>query len=143
MRIFAIALGLLTACGQGAVGPLADFQWIANAHDGVERTADGADLRLSPYGSVWFTLRRDQVPPGTWASIRATFRTDCAGLPGALWAGVDPQGQVDKRTRLDGVSLRAASYVPPTFYFEVVAMNSSPVPCRVQIGDVAFSEGRK
>ena len=139
MRTALLALlCLLIGCGNDAVGPFADWQWIAGERDNVTLTDEGADIALGRYGSVWLTLRRDAVPSGTWASIQASFRTTCPGIVGNLWVAAG--AAQDKHYQLDSVELRASGYVRPTFYFQAVTMNSSPASCRVHISAVSVGE---
>lgn len=78
--------------------------------------------------------------PGTRANVAADFSSDCVGVVGQLWAGIAP-GRLDKRLRLDSAALGVAAYVPPTFYYQVVAMNSTPQSCRLVVrGLTAFEE---
>ena len=136
-----LLLCLLIGCGGDAVGPFADWQWIAGQRDNVTLTETGAVIDLGRYGSVWFTQRHDGVRPGTRANVTADFRSSCAGVVGQLWAGIAP-GRIDKRLRLDSAVLGVANiYVPPTFYYQVVAMNSTPQSCRIVVrGLTAFEE---
>ena len=141
MRVAALALLGLVGCGGDAVGPFADWQWIAGQRDSVTLTETGAAIELGRYGSVWFTQRHDGMRPGTRANVAADFSSNCPGVVGQLWAGIAP-GRLDKRLRLDSAVLGVAdTYVPPTFYYQVVAMNSSPRICRVVVrGLTAFEE---
>ena len=141
MRAALAFLGLLIGCGGDAVGPFADWQWIAGERDSVTLTETGAVIDLGRYGSVWFTQRHDGVRPGTRANVAADFRSSCAGVVGQLWAGIAP-GRIDKRLQLDSAVLGVSdTYVPPTFYYQVVAMNSSQQSCRVIVrGLTAFEE---
>lgn len=142
MRAFVLTLSLfLAACGGDVVGPFADWLWIAGQRDNVALTETGAVIDLGRYGSVWFTQRHDGMRPGTRANIAADFRSDCVGIVGQLWAGIVP-GRLDKRQRLDSAVLGVSdTYVPPTFYYQVVAMNSSPQNCRLVVrGLTAFEE---
>lgn len=143
MRAAALALlGLLFGCGGDAVGPFADWQWIAGQRDNVTLTETGAVIELGRLGSVWFTQRHDGIRPGTRGNIAADFGSDCAGVIGQLWAGIAPS-RLDKRLRLDSAVLGVAdTYVPPTFYYQVVAMNSSQRVCRVVVRGLTVFEER-
>ena len=134
-------LCFLFGCGGDAVGPFADWQWIAGERDNVTLTETGAVIDLGRTGSVWFTWRRDGMRPGTRASVTADISSSCAGVVGQLWAGIAP-GRQDKRLRLDSAVLGVSdTYVPPTFYYQVVAMNSTPQSCRLVVrGLTAFEE---
>ena len=142
MRALALTLGLLIGCGGDAVGPFADWQWIAGERDNVMLTETGAVIDLGRTGSVWFTWRRDNMRPGTRASVAADISSSCAVVVGQLWAGIAP-GRLDKRLRLDSAVLSVANtYVPSTFYYQVVAMNSTPQSCRLVVRGLTTFEER-
>lgn len=140
--LLSLPLALLLACGGSDERSLLSWQHIMNSGDNVKALDDAVVVELGPYGSVWFT--RDVRTSGVhWATIAADVEAPKCGQYGPLWVAVST-GAKDKRERLISTALRAKSPVSPSwpwFSYQVVAMNSTPTPCRLTIRDlITFEE---